>query len=164
MRIKIAIETFYIVLLGITLGATITIGAIVAPVIFKAAIYIDNVEIDVFASGQLMSEIFRRYAIFASIALVFSAFYETWRFWKGDRRASIMILAAIAFVSGGLFAWYYTPTILALQAEGIEATQTIYFNSLHAQSVSVFKIFAVSSGALFIYRLLPPFKERSFFR
>jgi hypothetical protein len=157
------LETLYIALLGVTLGATITLGAIVAPVVFKAAMYIDNVEIDVFASGRLMSEIFRRYAIFASIALAYSAFYEIWRFWKGDRFISILTLAAIAFVSGGLFAWYYTPAILALQDSGIEATQTLKFDSLHSQSVSVFKIFALSSGALLIYRVSRLFKGRSVF-
>lgn len=163
MRVKIALETFYIVLLGVTLGATITLGAMVAPVIFKAAAYIDNAEIDLFASGRLMSEIFRRYAIFISITLIYGAAYEIWRFYKGERLASVMILAAITLVSGGLFAWYYTPAILALQAQGIEATHTIDFNSLHSQSVSVFKIFATASGALLIYRVLRLFKGQSFF-
>ncbi|MDR1452020.1 MAG: DUF4149 domain-containing protein [Helicobacteraceae bacterium] len=163
MRIKIILETFYVVLLGVTLGATITIGAIVAPTIFKAALYIGSDEIDLFASGRLMSEIFRRYAVFVGATILFSAFYEIWRFWKDDRLTSVLILTALAFVSGGLFAWYYAPTILALQAEGVEATQTIGFNSLHSQSVSAFKIFTLSVGALLIYRVSLLVKGRSSF-
>jgi hypothetical protein len=120
----------------------------------------EGVEMDVFASGSLMSEIFRRYSIFVSFSLVFIACYESWRFWKVDRRATELILPAIAFVSGALFAWYYSPAIIALQIEGLEATQSLAFDSLHSQSVVVFKIFAVSNGALAIYRALLRLKGR----
>ncbi|MDR1911325.1 MAG: DUF4149 domain-containing protein [Helicobacteraceae bacterium] len=153
MQIKIFVESFYIVLLGVMLGSTLTLGAFVAPVVFKAALYMDNEAIGVFDSGRLMSEIFRRYSICVSAALVFSVAYEIWRFWIGDRRLAVALIATIVLISGGLFAWYYVPAIYDLQTQGVDATLSADFGTLHSQSVTLFKIFAAANCVLLAYRV-----------
>ncbi|GHS88570.1 hypothetical protein FACS189487_07120 [Campylobacterota bacterium] len=150
---KPILDAAYIIVLGLALGSAVTLGALTAPVVFKAALYMDNPSVDLLASGSLMSEIFRRFAYFLTLVLIFIAVYEVRRF-KLERRAATLAAAVITLIAGGAFAWYYTPEVLRMQELGGEAIASIHFASIHRQAEAVFKIFAASCFTLLTIRVM----------
>ncbi|MDR3346982.1 MAG: DUF4149 domain-containing protein [Helicobacteraceae bacterium] len=151
---KLAFHIAYFVVIGALLGATFTLGAFVAPVIFKATLFFDNLPIDVYQSGRLMSEIFRRFNYLLIFALIVVAAYEIWRFVVKDRSKIAMVSAIAVLVFGSLFAAYYVPEILYLQSLGVSHLQTAEFDAIHTQSEYVFKLLLFANLALLITHLL----------
>lgn len=148
------INGFYLVLLGVTLGSTLALGAFVAPVIFKASLFLEHLALDTYESGRLMSEIFRRYAHLLVISLAFIALYEGWRIFQGERKVVLIAAGAASLLAGGAFAFYYTPEILSLQTQGIEATLTAHFETVHRQAEAAFKVQSFALGVLLFLRVL----------
>lgn len=148
------IVALYLVLLGTLLGATMALGAFVAPVIFKAGLFLDQATLDRYESGRLMSEVFRRYAHLLVIALVFVPVFEGWRIARGERGILLIAAATATLVAGGLFAFYYTPEILSLQTQGVEATLTGHFESIHRQAEAAFKALSFALAFLLFLRIL----------
>ena len=65
----------YLLLIGLALGA-ITASAFSAPVIFRAASFVEGLEITLFQSGVLMTQIFIKLNILLNILAVFIIIYE----------------------------------------------------------------------------------------
>ncbi|MDR2905838.1 MAG: DUF4149 domain-containing protein [Helicobacteraceae bacterium] len=155
-------EAFYLTFLGIVLGSTLVLGAIVAPVVFKAALFMDLPAADLLASGRLMSEIFRRFSYILAFASLLIAAYEIWSFFADGREQTaqtgleiaIKSAAAIAVISSAAFAFYYTPEVLRMQELGAEAIDSARFSAIHRQAESVFKILSASLFALLFARLV----------
>lgn len=148
------INGFYLVLIGVLLGATLALGAFVAPVVFKASLFLDQAVLDTYESGRLMSEVFRRYAHLLVVSLMMVALYEGWRIFKGERGIALIAAAAAVLISGGAFAFYYTPEILTLQSQGVEATLTAGFETVHRQAEAAFKLQSFALGVLLFLRVL----------
>ncbi|MDR0746384.1 MAG: DUF4149 domain-containing protein [Helicobacteraceae bacterium] len=147
------IDAIYIVLLGTLFGAVMTLGALTAPVIFRASVYMDTA-IDLYQSGKLMSEIFRRFNYALIAALIVITAYECWQ-WRIKRcNAGFLIAALTAVISGGVFAFYCTPFILAAaRSEDIEVLSSPSFHAVHSLSEALFKVFAFALLTLFALNL-----------
>lgn len=148
------INSFYITLLAILLGSTMALGALVAPVIFKANLFFESATIDQFESGRLMSEIFRRYGYLLGFSLIFIAIYEIWEIVKGERSKVLIVFVSVTLITGLLFVFYYTPAILEMQAAGVEATVTAEFGTIHKQAEAVFKLLSVAVAMIIFLRVL----------
>ncbi len=142
----------YFIVLLVSVGGVLTLGAIVAPVVFHPEIV--GLDMSRFESGLLMSEIFRRFSYFLNFTALFIVLYEIikYRFMQRDK---IVILSAItSFATISMFTSVYIPKILELQAKGKEFTSSKTFDNLHFASELDFKILAVALLVLFVRRLM----------
>ncbi len=147
------IDVAYLMLLGITLGLVLTLGAIVAPTIFHADKFLGSGILDHYQMGLLMSAIFIKsnYVLnFTAIAILLREGYA----YKSFERDSIAIpSAATAVLMIFLFTLYYTKEILSLQAMGDEVTNSNTFASVHKASELDFQLLAFSLALLLGRRL-----------
>lgn len=134
----------YIVLLLITLGAVLSSGIFVASTIFNSPDYLGEVVLTRFQEGLLMTEIFIRLNGLIHLCIAAILVVELYRFKSFDRDYILLTALIVAVFSGLLFTQYYTPDILAMQALGAEATQTLAFDAVHKGSEIAFKLFAVA--------------------
>ena len=148
------LNAFYLLLLGMLLGGTLVLGALTAPVIFGANFFLQEAILSRYESGRLMSEIFARYAVILKAGLAAVVLYEGWRMLQKERGLFLWGAVAAVLLSGGAFAFYYTPAILAAQAVGEAATATAAFEALHTGAEASFKLLSFALAALLFLRLL----------
>ena len=151
-QLSIYADIFYIVVLGVIAGTIFCLGALTAPVVFRANLYTD-LALDVYQSGRIMSEIFRRLVYILGFAVITVAAYEIWYFCKKRSTISIAVFAVATIVFASIFAFYQTPVILSMQTAGIEALQTTEFANIHTQSETVFKCLLIAILGLIITRI-----------
>jgi hypothetical protein len=140
----------YIILIGVTVGANLTLGVIVAPVVFNMSDFI-TLEVSKFDSGLLMGEIFVRFNYllgFTTLAILGFELRE-YLFMRRDR--VILISTFLSLCSSALFILYYTPYIL--EAQSISETTTKAFENMHRGSEIDFKILTLSLLVLLFRRL-----------
>ena len=139
----------YLVFLSVSIGIILTLGALVAPVMFHAHELISQ-PLTHYSEGLIMQEIFSRtnYIFMALAAAIFS--YELYDYRKGQRQIVILMAALMVLFTIAMFVFYYTPDIIALQQAG--QTQTDAFKSLHLGSELDFKIMLVSLLVLLLRR------------
>lgn len=147
-------HALYLWILGIAIGTIIALGVLVAPVIFKAALYLPELPLTKFQSGILMTQIFVKSTYILNFTAVAILVYEFASFKLGYTRPLFWLFGGISLMAILLFTLYYTPYIIEAQNLGAEATQSPAFASMHAQSEWVFKILLFSLSALFITRAL----------
>lgn len=155
---KSILNASYITLLAILLGSTIALGALVAPVIFKANLFFSNTFIDQYESGRLMSEIFRRYSYLLIVSIAAITTFEAYKMVVKDRALFITLFSAMTIISGSLFAFYYTPEILKMVNLGIEAMDSEHFQQIHIESEICFKLLSASIAMTIFLQVLK--KER----
>ena len=147
------IEIAYLILLGTTLGLVLTLGAIVAPVIFNANDYIGQELLSHYQTGLLMTAIFLKanyWLNFTAIVIVLKEGYE----YKSFRRDKIAVpAAATAVLMIFLFTLYYTNQIVSLQAKGASVVDDPVFESIHKASEIDFGLLALSLALLLGRRL-----------
>lgn len=145
------IDSFYLLLLAVGIGAVVACGAFAAPVIFHINEFIP--EITQLESGLIMGRIFVRLNSYLVILMVIMGLYESVCLYGGIVKKNIpyslfwFLLAVINSICIALFAYYYTPFIL--DSANIASEN---FADMHAQSVLVFKILLFGLGMLFIWR------------
>lgn len=154
MKRNIYLDFGYLVILAASFGAVITLGVLVAPVVFNPNALLVDVTLDRYNSGMLMSEIFDRFSSWLYAVTVMVALYEAMWYKMGQRDALSFASAFIVIASSLLFSAVYVPKILAMQALGAEATQSDTFANIHMASEIDFKILAVALVVLFIRRLM----------
>lgn len=154
MKRNIYIDFSYLILLAATFGAVLTLGALVAPVIFNPNTHLVDVMLDRYNSGMVMSEIFRRFAYVLYAIGTMVVLYEAYWYKMGQRDTISFASAFVVVFSTFMFSSVYVPKILAMQALGAEATQSDTFATLHMASELDFKILAVALLLLFIRRLM----------
>jgi len=145
--------TLYLLAIAATFGAVLVLGIFVAPVIFHSAVFLPNDLLSRYEEGMLMGEIFRRFGFWAYAMAVIILVFEIneYRHQRRDKWAIMSALMGIATLL--MFAAVYVPKILAMQAQGADATAGEAFASLHSASELDFKILALSLLALFIRRM-----------
>lgn len=150
------ITSLYLLALGITIGGIIACGALSAPVIFNVSSYLATLEItDMtrYASGILMTEIFVRFNYLLNAMAIFILVYELLVFNISSKKSLFLLgIGIFSVVLIFLFTMYYTPAIIAAQADGAAATATEEFYSLHTQSEMIFQILLISLSASFLWR------------
>lgn len=154
LKTRLYMELAYLLLIGATFGAVLVLGIFVAPVIFHSEELLSVALLDNYNEGMLMAEIFRRFTYWIYLTTIAVVLFEIYEYKQARRNKIAMISAFVAVSTMLLFSAVYTPEILALQKEGIEATMSDAFANLHAASELDFKILAVALAALFFQRIL----------
>ncbi|WP_120883556.1 DUF4149 domain-containing protein [Helicobacter pylori] len=143
----------YLLLLGILGGSLIILGAIVAPIVFKASSILPELNLTPFESGKLMAQIFVRFNYLLGAMGFIVLLYEIVSFIYSKRSLVYLILGLAIGVLCLLFVFYYTPYILNAQKIGEAALQSTEFARSHAQSEWLFKELFVLVCTLFFWRL-----------
>ena len=154
MKKSIYIDFSYLIVLAATFGAVIVLGAFVAPVVFHTDKFLDGVYLDHYNAGIIMGEIFHRFSYWIYFTAFYIAAYEAVAYKLGQRDKVIFASVVTAIFSALMFSAVYAPKILAMQALGVEATQSDTFLNIHVASELDFKILAVALLVLFVRRLM----------
>lgn len=151
MNKKAAIDVVYLLLIAMTAGAVLVLGALVAAVVFHSEFYLTLPILSRYEEGKIMGEIFHRFSYWAYFMTVVIAVYEVSRY-KVMQIDKIAILSALGSMGTLLlFSAVYTPKILEYQARGEEAIDAS-FEALHKASEIDFKILLVMLLILFTRR------------
>jgi len=157
LKIPKIITTIYIIILGITLGASLYAGAVVAPVVFHSEVALGTEILSRYQEGLIMTQNFLKLSYLVDLCILAVIFYEGFRF-KSFERDSIALLSAVLVVlSGLLYSHYYIPQIVEFQAQGEQITKSKLFENTHFASELDFKLFAFALIVLMgrnIYRSL----------
>ncbi len=149
------ITILYLFMLAFGCGVIISLGVLVAPVIFYAHNYIsDGTILSQFQSGLIMTEIFIRGGYILTFIAAFVTLYELFAYSSTHSKKRFIIFGGIAVISILLFTLYYTPAVVELQKQGENVLAQSHFNSLHKQSVWVFEIALLSLVGLFASRIM----------
>lgn len=161
MNTKQWMVIFYLLGVAATLGAVLVLGILTAPVIFNSASILPDNLLDRYHEGMLMGEIFRRFGYWAyMMAVVVLAFeINEYRHMRRDKWAIMSAMLTIGTLM--MFAAVYVPKILAMQAQGPDATMSEAFESLHRASELDFKLLAAALILLFVRRMQLMFVPKS---
>lgn len=143
----------FIVMLGMTLGAGLLAGVVVAPTIFKSEILLGSELLTRFQEGLLMTQVFERLAYLVNFLVILAVVYEVIRFKAFENTRWSMLLTFLVASTGLLFTSYYIPQILEMQLAGEAMTLSETFENVHKASEWNFKLFAVSTLGLLILTL-----------
>jgi hypothetical protein len=154
MKRNIYADFSYLLVLAATFGAVITLGALVAPVIFHNSSLGMDIVVDRYNAGMMMAEVFNRFSYWAYFVSFYVIIYELYMYNIGQRDTYIFISASLVVFTSLMFSSVYSPKILAMQELGREATQSDTFEAVHKASEIDFKILAVALLVLFIRRLM----------
>ncbi|WP_394989512.1 DUF4149 domain-containing protein [uncultured Helicobacter sp.] len=148
------IDSAYLLLLGVCVGAMVACGMMSAPIIFRAG-EILSIPISVEQSGILMGLIFQKLSILLYIVGMIIFVFELFaaRLFRTSG-VLVMLSAGVSIMMILLFNLYYMPYIL-----NATDTQAPEFESMHTQSVIVFKILVVSLTTLFVAKSFKLFKS-----
>jgi hypothetical protein len=136
--------------MGLMLGSALFAGIVVAPTIFHSELALGSQLLTHFQEGQLMTVNFVKLSYLVDVTLLAVIFYEGYRF-KSFERDSVGLLSAVVVVlSGLLYAHYYIPQILEMQAKGEEITKSDIFQNAHFASELDFKLFSVALMVLLV--------------
>ncbi|MEA3370504.1 MAG: DUF4149 domain-containing protein [Campylobacterota bacterium] len=154
MKRNIYADFSYLLILAASLGAVLTLGALVAPVVFHTDKILFETLLDRYNEGKIMAEIFYRFSYWLYFVALFVVLYEAVMYKMGQRDAITFGASATVVFSSLMFSGVYAPKILAMQSMGPEATQSDTFQNIHIASEIDFKILAVALLILFIRRLM----------
>ncbi|WP_187646792.1 DUF4149 domain-containing protein [Nitrosophilus labii] len=159
MKILRWIDVFYVVLLGITLGAVLTLGAFVAPTIFHSEEYLGKELLNHYQEGLIMTGIFLKTNNLLNITAIIIILRESYSFKMFQRDKIVLASAMTAVFAIFMFTLYYTPDILAYQAAGEEMTKSEIFANIHKGSEIDFMLLAFSLAILMGRRLYLFYKD-----
>lgn len=149
MNKRALIDVFYLLVIAMTVGAVLILGAFVAAVVFHSEIYLSIPLLSRYEEGKIMGEIFRRFTYWGYIIAVIIVWYEIARF-KMMQIDKVSIMAALGAVGTLLlFGGVYSPKMLEFQQQGEAAMMNNAFESLHKASEIDFKIMLVMLLILF---------------
>jgi uncharacterized membrane protein len=152
MNKKVIIDITYLLLIAMTAGAVLILGAFVAAVVFQSEIYLTLPLLSRYEEGKIMGEIFRRFTYWAYFITAVIAVYEVSRY-KVMQIDKISILSALGSIGTLLlFSAVYTPKILEYQTQGEDVMMQNSFESLHKASEIDFKILLITLLILFMRR------------
>ncbi len=144
LKIPKWITLIYIIILGITLGASLYAGAVVAPVIFHSQSALGSEILSRYQEGLIMTKNFVRLSYLVDLCLLAVVFYEGFRYKSFERDGIALLSGLLVIMSGLLYSHYYIPQILEFQAQGEKVTQSKLFANTHFASELDFKLFAVA--------------------
>ena len=153
------ITLIYIILLGITLGASLYAGAVVAPVIFHSQDALGSELLSRYQEGLIMTKNFVRLSYLVDLCLLGVVLYEGFRYKSFERDGIALLSGLLVIMSGLLYSHYYIPQILELQAQGEKVTQSKLFANTHFASELDFKLFAVALLILLARNLYRSLKD-----
>ena len=142
----------YLIMLGVSAGMILALGALSAPVVFHANDFLNESLLSHYQMGLIMSEIFDRFSYILLVVTIFIAMFEWRSFWyERDKYTSMIVFIFLS--TSFLFMFYYLPDILKMQALGEEATQTKAFLGMHMGSELAFQVVLFALLALLFRRI-----------
>jgi len=146
------VEIFYILLLSATFGASIFVGVVIAPTIFRSELVFSDEVLSKFQEGLLMTTIFLKFNYLLNFVAVSIILFEGYLYKSGNRNNFTLAIIFIFVSTALLFTNYYTPQILEMQSMGV--TEGTIFENLHFASELDFKIFSLALLTLVIKKML----------
>ena len=142
-------------LLAVLIGAELTLGILVAPVIFFPQSIIGDGILTHFMSGQMMTKIFFKFnyiLLFVSIVVMIGELFDLRKKLIFSLKFSMLMLAFLNLALALSFVFFFTPFIVYAQNLGVDATQTAEFAKMHSASEYVMKIMLVVQIILFFVK------------
>ena len=152
------IDIGYLLVVGMSLGLVLTLGILVAPVVFHANFYA-HANLSHYQMGLVMSEIFRRGNYWLNGVAIAIILYEGYQYKSFRRDLLALPAAATAVLMIFLFTLYYTKAILSFQMRGATIVNDPRFQALHKGSEIDFMLLALSLFLLFTRRAYLLIKE-----
>lgn len=143
----------YLIFLSAVLGSGLFAGIVVAPVTFHTEEWLGAEILTQFQEGQIMTENFLRLSFLVNVLIVCVVLYEGYKFKKFERDTLTQIATFLVLATGLLFSQYYIPDIIAMQEQGMEATQSTAFINTHKGSEINFKIFSFALLILIVQNM-----------
>jgi len=140
----------YLILLGMTLGAGLFAGAVVAPVTFHTENWLGSEVLSHFQEGLIMTQNFVKLSYLVDVTVIAVALYEGYKYKKFERDAATQIATFFVIATGLMFGHYYLPDILTMQLAGEEMTKSAAFIATHKGSEINFKIFSLALLVLMV--------------
>ncbi|MEA3491850.1 MAG: DUF4149 domain-containing protein [Campylobacterota bacterium] len=140
----------YLVLLGMTLGAGLFAGIVVAPVTFHTEQWLGDALLSHYQEGLIMTQSFVKLAYLVDFTLFAIFLYEGYKYKKFERDTITQVATFFVFATGLLFSHYYIPDILTMQMAGEAMTQSDAFLNTHKGSEINYKIFSLALLVLMV--------------
>jgi hypothetical protein len=140
----------YLILLGITLGAGLFAGIVVAPVTFHTEQWLGSELLSHYQEGLIMTENFVKLSYLVNVAVIAVILYEGYKYKMFERDTTTQVATFFVIATGLLFAHYYMPDILTMQMAGEAMTQSEAFVNTHKGSEIDFKLFSLSLLVLMV--------------
>lgn len=140
----------YLILLGITLGAGLFAGVVVAPVTFHTEQWLGSELLSHYQEGLIMTENFVRLSYLVNVAVIAVVLYEGYKYKMFERDTTTHVATFFVIATGLLFAHYYMPDILTMQMAGEAMTKSETFVNTHKGSEIDFKLFLLSLFVLIV--------------
>ena len=139
----------YLVALSVTIGLVLTLGILVAPVVFNTQTLITDT-LSHFSQGVVMTEIFVRANYWLIMMMSMVVIYEAYDYKMGRKDPYVFVSSLVVVFTIGLFAFYYTPLILEMQAA--RDTTSDVFKNIHTMSELSYKLLLVGLVVLVLRR------------
>ena len=140
----------YLVLLGVTLGAGLFAGIVVAPVTFHTEQWLGAGTLSHFQEGLIMTQNFVRLSYLVDFTVIAIVLYEGYKYKMFERDTITQVATFFAIATGVMFGHYYLPDILTMQLAGEKMTQSAAFINTHKGSEINFKIFSLALLVLMV--------------
>jgi len=140
----------YLILLGITLGAGLFAGAVVAPVTFHTQQWLGGQVLSHYQEGLIMTQNFIRLSYLVDFTVIAVVLYEGYKYKMFERDTVTQVATFFVVATGLMFGHYYLPDILTMQMAGEKMTQSAAFVNTHKGSEVNFKIFAAALLVLIV--------------
>lgn len=145
------------------IGTELTLGILVAPVIFFPQNIIGEGVLTHFMSGQMMTKIFLKFnyaLLFVSAFVAVSELFDLRKKLAFSLKFSTFMLSFLNLALALSFVFIFTPFIVQAQGLGAEATQTAEFAKMHSTSEYVMKVMLVLQLILFFVKFKISQNER----
>ena len=145
------------------IGTELTLGILVAPVIFFPQNIIGEGVLTHFMSGQMMTKIFLKFnyvLLFVSAFVAVSELFDLRKKIAFSLKFSTFMLSFLNLALALSFVFIFTPFIVQAQGLGAEATQTAEFAKMHSTSEYVMKVMLVLQLILFFVKFKISQNER----
>ncbi len=145
------------------IGTELTLGILVAPVIFSPQSIIGEGVLTHFMSGQMMTKIFLKFnyvLLFISAFVAVSELFDLRKKLAFSLKFSTFMLSFLNLALALSFVFIFTPFIVHAQSLGAEATQTEEFAKMHSASEYVMKVMLVLQLILFFVKFKISQNER----
>jgi hypothetical protein len=130
---KAIIDVIYVMLLAMTAGAVLVLGAVVAAVVFHSESFLSIPILSRYEEGKIMGEIFLRFSYWAYFMTFVIALYEVSRYFVMQLDRVAILSAFLSVFTLMMFSGVYVPKILEYQSRG-ESAMDASFETLHKAS------------------------------
>jgi len=150
MKINKTIKAIYLLIIGITIGASLYAGAVVAPVTFHSEKWLGSELLSRFQEGLIMTHNFIGLGYFILVSMIAIFLYEGYKYKSFNRDPYTIIASLGAIMSGALFKFFYMDSIINMQKQGQSVVNSKIFENMHKGSEIALVLFMIFLITIFI--------------